>query len=74
MRTSLSTVICVAGLLSVLAACETAADHKAKEDSEINKQAAGEVARICALHGQEREEELKTLKESSGMELFCPNQ
>jgi len=73
MRTSLSTMTCVMGLLALLTACETTANHKAKEDSPVSKQAASEVSRICALHGQERAAEVKKLRESTGMELFCPN-
>lgn len=72
-RASLWTVACITGLLAVLTACETAAERKAKENAEINKQAAAELTRICALHGQDREAELKKLKQASGMELVCPN-
>jgi len=65
---------CAAGLLALLTACETTANHKAKEEPPVSKQAASEVSRICALHGQEREEAVKKLRESTGMELFCPNE
>jgi hypothetical protein len=52
-------------------ACETPRQHKAAEDAAIKKQAADEIARICALHGAEREAELQKLKDASGMELYC---
>jgi hypothetical protein len=56
-----------------LVACQTAQQRKAAENAEINRQAAAEITRICALHGAEREEELKKLKAASGMDLYCPN-
>ena len=33
-----------------------------------------EIARVCALHGAEREAELKKLKAASGLDLYCPNE
>jgi hypothetical protein len=58
---------------SVLAGCETAQQRKAAENAAVNKQAAEEIARICALHGAEREEELKKLKAASRLDLYCPS-
>ena len=53
------------------AGCETPQQRKAAEKAAINKQAAAEIARICALQGAEREAELKRFKDVSGMELYC---
>jgi hypothetical protein len=58
----------------VLAGCETAEQRKAAENAAVNKQAGEEMARICALHGADREAELKKLKAASGLDLYCPNE
>jgi outer membrane biogenesis lipoprotein LolB len=58
----------------LLAGCQTAQQRKAAENAAVNKQAAEEIARICALHGTEREAELKKLKAASGLDLYCPNE
>jgi hypothetical protein len=53
------------------AGCEAPQQRNAAEKVAIKKQAAAEIARICALHGAEREAELKKLKDVSGMDLYC---
>ena len=70
---NLRLVLCVPCVAAALVACQTPQHKKAAEKAEINKQAGDEIARICALHGAEREGELKKLKASSGMDLYCPN-
>ena len=60
--------------LWILAGCQTAQQRKAAENAAVNRQAAEEIARICALHGAEREAELKKLKAASGLDLYCPNE
>ena len=60
------------GLL-MLAACQTPAEHQAAKNAEINKQAAAEINRICALPDAQREAELKKVKEQSGVVLYCGN-
>jgi hypothetical protein len=54
-----------------VAGCEMPQQRKAAENATIKKQAADEIARICALHGAEREVEMKKFKDVSGMELYC---
>jgi hypothetical protein len=70
---SLRLSLFVLGALVILASCQTPQQKKAAQNAEINKRAGDEIARICALHGAEREAELKKLKASSGMDLYCPN-
>jgi hypothetical protein len=62
---------CALGL--VLSACQTPAQKQATHNSEVNHQAAQEIERICALHGDARAMELKKIKDQSGLELYCPN-
>ena len=60
-----------------LAACETQAERQAREKpaerARIEKAAAVEINRICALPEEQREAELKKIKEQSGVVLFCGN-
>ena len=60
--------------LLALAGCQTAQQRKAAETAATNKQAAQEITRICALHGAEREAQLKKLKAASGLDLYCPGE
>jgi hypothetical protein len=71
-RLHLSIVLPLAVL--ALTSCQTAQQRKAAENAAVNKQAADEIARICALHGAERESELKKLKAASGLDLYCPSE
>jgi hypothetical protein len=66
--------ILVSLAMCILAGCQTAQQRKAAENAAVNKQAAEEIARVCALHGAEREAELKKLKVASGLDLYCPNE
>jgi hypothetical protein len=69
-RSSLQRItFCV--VLLAAPACTTQKRHNASDNVAIKRQAADEIVRICALHGAEREAELKKLKEVSGMELDC---
>ena len=60
--------------LWVLAGCQTAQQRKAAENAAVNRQAADEITRICALHSSERDAELKKLKAASGLDLYCPGE
>ena len=60
-------------LALVLAACEAPAERQAAENARIQKQAAKEINRICALPMEQREAELEKIKEQSGMVLYCGN-
>ena len=60
-------------LLTSISACQTPAQKQAARNAEVNRQAAREIERICALHGEEREAELKKIKDQSGLELYCPS-
>ena len=64
--------LCVSVLLTLsLAGCQT--ETQKARNAELQRPAAGEMNRICALHGEERAVELKKLKEQTGLELFCAN-
>jgi hypothetical protein len=60
-----------AALDAVPSACETEAQPKAQENARVEKRAAAEINRICALPDDEREAELKKIKDQSGMVLYC---
>ena len=64
--------ICAMGTLLSLSGCSTPQGRRAAENQEINRHAAQEIERICALHGAARDAELKKLKQQSGFELYCP--
>jgi hypothetical protein len=55
----------------LLLACTTPAERQAAENARVEKQAAAEINRICALPEAEREAELKKIKDQSGMVLYC---
>jgi hypothetical protein len=55
----------------ILAACTTSEERKEVETAKVKKNVAHEIARICALPHPARDEELKKLKERTGMELYC---
>lgn len=55
----------------VVAACSTAAQRKAADIAAINKQAAQEIKRICALPEPERQAEIKRVKDESGVVVYC---
>ncbi len=63
-------LLALAALCS-LEACTTSAQRKAAENAAIEKQAAEEVRRICALPEVEREAEVKKIKEDSGLSVYC---
>ena len=54
-----------------LSGCETPAQRQAERNAEINRKAAAEISRICALPEDQRETELKKIKDQSGMVLYC---
>jgi hypothetical protein len=62
----------VLALVTVLAACETQAERRAKENAAFQKQAGDEITRICALPADQREAELKKLQAQSGVVIYCP--
>ena len=64
--------ICAMGSLLSLSGCSTPQGRRAAENAEVNRQAAQEIERICALRGDARAAELKKLKQQSGFELYCP--
>ncbi len=66
-----SAVLVIAVVL--VAGCETPAERLARENARIEKQAAKEINRICSLPEDQREAELKKIKEQSGMVLYCGN-
>jgi hypothetical protein len=67
------TFIGLVASLVALGSCQTPSEQQAAKNAEINKHAAAEVNRICALPDAEREAELKKIKEQSGVVLYCGN-
>jgi hypothetical protein len=59
--------------LAVAGGCSTPAERQAAQNARIEKQAAQEINRICALPDAKREAELKKIKDQSGMVLYCGN-
>jgi hypothetical protein len=55
----------------LLLACTTPAERQAAKNARVERQAAKEINRICALPEAEREAELKKIKNQSGMVLYC---
>ena len=62
----------VALLMATNAGCQTSDPKDAARNAELNRPAATEMNRICALHGEERETELKKLHDLTGLQLYCP--
>jgi hypothetical protein len=55
----------------VLCACSTAAQRRAGQNAEIEKEAAKQMRRICALPVSAREAEIKRLEDESGVTVNC---
>jgi hypothetical protein len=66
-----ATAVTALAVLGALTACETPAERQAAHNAEINRKAAAEINRICALPEDQREAELKKIKDQSGMVLYC---
>ena len=60
----------LAGVL-VLGACASAAQRSAAETAKIEKEAANEMRRICALPSLERAAEIKRIQDESRMTVSC---
>jgi hypothetical protein len=58
-------------IVMAMAGCATDAQRKATEAAKVRKEAAKEIARICALPPDERDAEIKRVKEESGMAIYC---
>jgi len=50
---------------------QTAAQQKATENAAINKEAATEIKRICSLPEEQRQADLKRLKDEKGVVISC---
>jgi len=61
----------VVAALVLLGGCITEAQRRAAENAAIQKQAAHEVRRICALPPAERDAELQRIEKESGIVLHC---
>jgi hypothetical protein len=59
--------------LVMLAGCATPAQQRT-EQRNINKAAAKEINRVCALPADQRDAELKKLNDQSGVVVFCGDQ
>jgi hypothetical protein len=57
--------------LGVLCACTTAPHRRAAENAAIQKEAAREIKRICALPPLERAAELDRINKESGIVVQC---
>jgi ABC-type Fe3+-hydroxamate transport system substrate-binding protein len=64
--------ILMIGIFSLLAACVSAtSQHKADENAAVQKEAAQEIQRVCALPESERESEIRKVKDQSGFVIVC---
>ena len=63
-------LLTLAGVI-VLGACSTAAQRRAAQTAQIEKAAAKEIRRICALPESERAAEIKKLEDESGFTVNC---
>jgi hypothetical protein len=60
------------GIFSLLTACvSVAAQRKADDDAAVQKEAAREIQRVCALPEFERESEIRKVKDQSGFVIVC---
>lgn len=57
--------------LGVLCGCATEAQHRATENAAVQKEAAKEIKRICALPASERAAELERINKESGIVVQC---
>lgn len=55
----------------VLCACTTATQRRAAENAAVQKEAAREITRICALPPPERAAELDRINKESGIVVQC---
>jgi hypothetical protein len=55
----------------ILSACSTAAQLKAAQRAELDKEAATEIRRVCALPNPERAAKIKKIQDESGMTVDC---
>lgn len=60
--------------LVLLTACTTPQHQRAKENDAVRTKAAQEIRRICSLPDPEREAEIKSVKDESGMVITCGHQ
>jgi hypothetical protein len=58
-------------LAAVLAACSSAPGRPAADNSAVQADAAREVHRICALPEDQRQAEIRRIKDQSGVEISC---
>jgi hypothetical protein len=56
---------------AALGACTTPAQRRAAENAAIKKEAATEIKRICSLPEDERQAQLKRLKDEQGVVISC---
>jgi hypothetical protein len=66
-----ATAVTGLAVLGAVTACETGAERQAARNAEINRKATAEITRICALPEDQREAELKKIRDQSGMVLYC---
>lgn len=56
---------------AVLSACSTTPDSRAADNAAVQAEAAREVHRICALPEDQREAEIRRVREQSGVVIGC---
>ena len=57
--------------LGVLCGCTTEGQRRAAENAAVQKEAAREIKRICALPPPERAAEIERINKESGMVVQC---
>jgi hypothetical protein len=72
-RITRAPVVALAALVLV-GSCAIGAQRRAAEHTEIQKQAAQEVRRVCALPPAQRDAELERINKESGIVVQCGNE
>jgi len=60
-----------AALAATLAACTTAPGRPAADNAAVQAEAAREIRRICALPEDQRQAEIRRIKDQSGVVIGC---
>ena len=58
-------------LVTGLAACSIAPGHPTADNAAVQAEAAQEVHRICTLPDEERQAEIRRIKDQSGVAIGC---
>jgi hypothetical protein len=63
--------VLLTALPAILAACSTTSERRAADNTAVEADAARGVGRICALPEDQRQAEIRRIKEQSGVVIGC---